>query len=143
MRRIRAYLVEDSALLRQNLTETLEELAAVTVIGAAEDESTALAWLGDDQNRCDLLIIDIFLKSGSGLGVLQAARDFGTARTLIVLSNFATADIRQGCARLGADKVFDKSNEIDELIGFCAGIAAGASAGPGWSPTRPGSAPNR
>jgi len=37
-----------------------------------------------------------------------------------VLSNYATADIRRKCLELGADRVFDKSNEIDALIEYCA-----------------------
>jgi hypothetical protein len=37
-----------------------------------------------------------------------------------VLSNYATPDIRRRCAALGADRVFDKSGELDELIAYCA-----------------------
>ena len=36
--------------------------------------------------------------------------------SLVVLSNYATADMRRKCLDLGADRVFDKSNEIDALI---------------------------
>ena len=38
---------------------------------------------------------------------------------MVVLTNYATADIRQRCAVLGADAVFDKSNELDLLFDFC------------------------
>ena len=38
---------------------------------------------------------------------------------VVVLSNYATADIRQRCAQLGVDAVFDKSNEIDALVDYC------------------------
>jgi len=37
----------------------------------------------------------------------------------VVLSNYATADVRQRCAALGVDAVFDKSNEIDALVDYC------------------------
>jgi hypothetical protein len=37
----------------------------------------------------------------------------------VVLSNYATADIRQRCTQLGVDAVFDKSNEIDALVDYC------------------------
>ena len=36
----------------------------------------------------------------------------------VVLSNHATPEIRAKCVELGADKVFDKSNEIDEMFGY-------------------------
>ena len=125
MAHLRTYIVEDSPVIRENLIATLEEMVPVEVIGTADDESSAAQWLAKADNACDLVIIDIFLKSGSGLGVLQAARKTTDARKLVVLSNYATPDMRRKCLQLGADKVFDKSNEIDGLISYCARLAAG------------------
>lgn len=125
MAHLRTFIVEDSPVIRENLIATLEEMVPVEVIGTAEDESTATQWLGKSDNACDLVIIDIFLKSGSGLGVLQTARQAQAQRKLVVLSNYATPDMRRKCLQLGADKVFDKSNEIDGLISYCARLASG------------------
>jgi len=125
MANLRTYIVEDSPVIRENLIATLEEMAPLEVVGTAEDESTAKRWLGRPDNACDLVIIDIFLKRGSGLGVLQAVRGATTARKLVVLSNYATPDMRRKCLELGADKVFDKSNEIDGLINYCTRLAEG------------------
>ena len=36
-----------------------------------------------------------------------------------MLTNCATAEMRKKCLALGADCVFDKSNELDELIQYC------------------------
>jgi DNA-binding NarL/FixJ family response regulator len=47
-------------------------MAPIDVVGTAEDEVSAVSWLAASQNRCDLVVVDIFLKSGSGLGVLKA-----------------------------------------------------------------------
>ena len=44
---------------------------------------------------------------------------------MVVLSNYATPDVRRKCLELGADRVFDKSNEIDALIAYCGALAAG------------------
>jgi len=44
---------------------------------------------------------------------------------MVVLSNYATPDMRRKCLELGADRVFDKSNEIDALIQYCGRLAAG------------------
>ena len=122
---LRAFIVEDSPVIRENLIAALEELAPVQVVGTAEDEPTALSWLGTAEHRCDLVIIDIFLKRGSGLGVLRAATDLHKPMSLIVLSNYATPDMRRKCLDLGASRVFDKSNEIDALILYCARLADG------------------
>ncbi|PXW99426.1 response regulator receiver domain-containing protein [Sphaerotilus hippei] len=90
------------------------------VVGFAEDEGAALQWLRTPGLRCDLLIIDIFLKTGTGLEVLRQARSLQPGAQLVVLSNYATADMRRRCLQLGADRVFDKSAELEELLAYCA-----------------------
>ena len=125
MTNLRTYIVEDSPVIRENLVATLEELVPLQVVGFAEDEATAVQWLREPGNECQLGIVDIFLKKGSGLGVLQALRGTRNKLKLVVLSNYATPDMRRKCIELGADKVFDKSNEIDALIRYCERLAAG------------------
>ena len=125
MQPLKTYIIEDSPVIRDNLIATLEELVPVKVVGTAQDEASALAWLGQADHPCDLVIIDIFLKGGSGLGVLRRATGLQGDAKLIVLSNYATPDMRRKCLELGADRVFDKSNEIDGLIRYCGRLAAG------------------
>ncbi len=116
--RLKTYLVEDNATIRENLIATLEELVDIDVVGTSDSENEAKAWLLANPDQWDLAILDLFLKQGSGLGVLAACRDRMPSQKIVVLSNYATADIRQRCAHLGADAVFDKSNEIDALVEF-------------------------
>ena len=117
--RLKTYIVEDNPTIRENLIGTLEELAHVVAVGSAETENDGKAWLNDKQQEWDLAIVDLFLKQGSGLGVLAACRGRTSKQKVVVLSNYATEDIRQRCAQLGVDAVFDKSNEIDALINYC------------------------
>ncbi|HSW05690.1 response regulator transcription factor [Aquabacterium sp.] len=125
MLRLKTYLVEDSPVIRESLIATLEELGPVDVVGTAEDESTAVQWLAKPDHPVDLVIVDIFLKHGSGLGVLRAAHGPLYHHALVVLSNYATEEMRRKCLELGADRVFDKSNDIDALIHYCGRLAAG------------------
>ena len=127
MTQLRAFIVEDSPVIRENLVAALEEMAPIEVVGTAEDEASAIEWLSNHDNKCDLVVVDIFLKSGSGLGVLRAAAAPGRPLKLVVLSNYATPDMRRKCLELGADRVFDKSNEIDALILYCCRLADGGS----------------
>jgi DNA-binding NarL/FixJ family response regulator len=122
---LRAYVVEDSPVIRENLIATLEEMAPVVVVGAADNEGAAIAWLQSGDNRCQLVIVDIFLKGGSGLGVLRSLTDRDDGRKVVVLSNYATPDMRRRCLELGADRVFDKSGDIDALLAYCGEIAPG------------------
>lgn len=124
---LRTYIVEDNATIRDNLVDTLKELADVDTLGFAETEAEGSDWLAHPQQPWDLAIVDLFLKQGSGLGVLTSCRQRNSAQRVVVLSNYATAEMRQRCLSLGADAVFDKSNEIDALIDYC--IAQGERLG--------------
>jgi DNA-binding NarL/FixJ family response regulator len=124
MSHLKTYIVEDSLVIRENLIATLEELAPIKVIGVAEDESNAVQWLQQPGVAVDLVIIDIFLKTGSGLGVIQAGAELAQAPKLVVLTNYATQDMRRKCFQLGADEVFDKSHDIDGLIQYCRQLSA-------------------
>jgi DNA-binding NarL/FixJ family response regulator len=123
MNKLNAYLVEDSALITENLIATLDELADVCVVGNSASEAQAKEWLGNDANNWQLAIVDIFLREGSGLGVLAACRLRPAERKMVVISNYATPEMRQHCLILGADAVFDKSTEIDALVDYCRALA--------------------
>ena len=114
----RAFIVEDSSTIRENLADTLQELAGMQPVGNAETEHEAKRWLA--ANPWDLAIIDLFLREGSGLNVLEAFRQRRRSQKIVVLSNHSSRDVRWRCAQLGADAVFDKSTELEALIEYCA-----------------------
>ena len=117
--KLRTYIVEDNATIRKNLIGTLEELASIQAVGIAETEDEGKSWLSTHPEQWDLATVDLFLRQGSGLGVLAACRSRLPGQKMVVLSNYATPDVRMRCAQLGVDAVFDKSNEIDALVDYC------------------------
>ena len=117
--KLKTYIVEDNATIRENLIATLEELACVESVGIAETEDDGKSWLTENTTEWDLAIVDLFLRQGSGLGVLAACRARHPHQRMVVLSNYATPDVRMRCAQLGVDAVFDKSNEIEALVDYC------------------------
>jgi DNA-binding NarL/FixJ family response regulator len=127
MDKVRTFIVEDSSVVAENLIAALEENAPIDVVGVAEDESSAVDWLTAADHACDLVIVDIFLKTGTGLGVLKGTVGLGSQTKRVVLSNHATPEIRVKCLELGADEVFDKSNQLDEMLSYCNRLAAGVA----------------
>ncbi|MES2399909.1 MAG: response regulator [Pseudomonadota bacterium] len=121
------YIVEDSATIRENLISTLEEIAPVKVVGFAETEKEASLWLSMNNGNWQLAIVDLFLKEGSGLGVLKGCQSRNAYQKVVVLTNYATDDIRRRCSELGSDAVFDKSNELDQLLEYCSSVTAANS----------------
>jgi DNA-binding NarL/FixJ family response regulator len=128
---VKTFIVEDSPVILDSLVSALEELTQVQVVGTAADEKAAVGWMQNAGDEVDLLIIDIFLKGGSGLGVLRAVNEMGSSAKRVVLTNYATAEMRKRCAELGASRVFDKSGELDSLITYCARVADGSATAPG------------
>jgi len=117
--KIRAYLIEDNPVIRENLLATLSELAHIEPIGCAETEAEAASWLRAHDGHWDLAIVDLFLREGNGLNVLSALSDRESHQKMVVFSNHATKEVRRRCEQLGADAVFDKSTEIDALLDYC------------------------
>jgi len=121
---LRTFIVEDSPVILDNLISVLEAMSPVRVVGHAADEWTALDRIADHQDELDLVIVDIFLRTGSGLGVLRGALQANVPAPRVVLSNCATVDMRAQCMALGATRVFDKSNDLADLLAFCSRLAA-------------------
>jgi len=116
---VTAFLVEDNAVIRNNLIPTLAELGGVTVVAFAEGQSEALHWLGSHEAQWQLVIVDLFLKEGSGLGVITGCKARKPDSPVVVLTNYATADMQRRCLELGADAFFDKSSQLDEFFEYC------------------------
>lgn len=132
----RAYIVEDSSTIRDNLIETLEELARFEPVGTTASEHEAKRWLA--ANPWDLAIIDLFLREGSGMNVLEACRLRQPGQKVVVLSNHSSRDVRWRCQQLGADAVFDKSTELEALVDYCAKLRdEAAAAAPLTAPATP------
>ncbi|MDB5869605.1 MAG: response regulator [Polaromonas sp.] len=119
MKKLITYLVEDNVIVLDNLIETLREIADVKVMAHSATQAEAIRWLDLHNGNWHLAIVDLFLKQGSGLGVLAGCRHRRPYQKIVVLSNYATDEIRVRATALGADAVFDKSTELDGLIDFC------------------------
>jgi len=115
VRPLRVFIVEDSEVIRERLTESISALSNVVVVGHAHTEAHAITAVG--HTPCDVLVLDLQLRSGHGFNVLKALRrkPYGSRLIVIVLTNFTTAQYRDRCMEIGADYFFDKSHEYDRV----------------------------
>ncbi|MEO8015862.1 response regulator [Polaromonas sp.] len=118
MQTLIAYLVEDNPTVRTNLIETLGEIAQLEITAHSATQHEASQWLVR-HSQWHLAIVDLFLREGSGLGVLVACRQRAPFQKVVILTNYATPEIRKRSVALGADAVFDKSTELDSLMDYC------------------------
>lgn len=98
----------------------MAELADIEVLAVAETADDALKLLKEQDAVWKLAVVDLFLKQGNGLTILRACKKRRPDQRVIMLTNFATADIRNLCVECGADAIFDKSTELDAFLEFCA-----------------------
>jgi CheY-like chemotaxis protein len=113
------FLVEDNPTIRENLIPALEDLGGAEIVAIAETEKEAKDWLSSHTGGWDLAVVDMFLREGSGMGVVAVCRNRRTHQRVAVLTNYATDTIRQRCLTAGADAVFDKSTQLEEFFDYC------------------------
>ena len=116
---LRIFLVEDNLTICISLMDMLTDLADARLMGIADTPSDAIQWLSDHPDGWDVAIVDLFLKRGSGLSVVSACAGRPSRQRVVVLSNYATPEVRMHALHLGVDRVFDKSHDVEELIDYC------------------------
>ena len=117
-------LVEDSSTIRESLIPAMAEFANVEVIEAVDTAADGIRALREHSGRWRLAVIDIFLKQGNGLEVLRSVKRRDSRQHVVVLTNYATPDIRERAIAAGANAVFDKSTELEQFLELCATYAA-------------------
>jgi CheY-like chemotaxis protein len=106
-------VIDDSTVVRSRLVRLLEELGGVDV-EEAEDAADGLASVG--RRRPDAVILDIRLRSGSGLDVLLELKRAPSPPLVIMLTNHPTEHHRRWCEQHGADFFFDKTSEFEKVL---------------------------
>jgi DNA-binding NarL/FixJ family response regulator len=111
---LRVLLIEDSPLIRERLAESLATPGQVEIVGQADSEQAAIGLLA--AAPWDVMVLDLQLRHGTGLGVLRALTSRRPANAkVIVLTNYAFPQYRAKSLALGADFFFDKAREYHRV----------------------------
>ena len=110
---IKAFIADDSLVVRERLVTMLDELAGIEIVGQAETVAEAISTIGKLQPN--VVILDIRMPDGSGIDVLQTIKQDEPAPVVIVLTNYPYPAYRQKCLQAGADFFLDKSTEFDQI----------------------------
>lgn len=113
------FLVEDDSRLRDSIGEAINSICDAEVVGIAETEAQAVEWLNAHHGAWRLAVLDLFLKTGTGFGVLEQLAPQSAREQVIVLTNSATQENRNRCLELGALAVYDKTAEFEEFLDHC------------------------
>ena len=113
---LRVLLIEDSPLIRRSLVEAIDASGTLQVAAWADCAEDAIALLSDE--AFDAVIVDLQLKRGSGVPVLEYLQREGLIDTTFaaVLTNHALPAYRSRCEQYGVRHFYDKSFEFDGVI---------------------------
>jgi len=126
---LRIFLVEDSAAMRAHLASILVADAGVKVVGMAETEKQAINWLDAHADGWDVVLVDLFLREGTGAGVIEHCHHRPPSQKVFVMTNHARDDaLLQHCQQLNADAVYHKATGLDMLVADCLALARPANA---------------
>ena len=112
-RPLNVFLVEDEEFIRARVIEKIAA-SGVKIVDYADSAAAAIVKLRE--LPCDVIILDLELKQGTGFQVLRELRGNGNSKPwIIVFTNFIDAHFRKQTMALGADFFVDKAQGPDRL----------------------------
>lgn len=111
---LRVVLVDDSAPLRRRVAALLEEIPGVRVVGEAETPPEAVQVI--QATSPDVIVLDLRLREGVGLDVLQQVRLLGSRARILVFTNHPAEVFREVYVAAGAEAFLDKSRDSEQLV---------------------------
>jgi DNA-binding NarL/FixJ family response regulator len=112
-KKIRVFIADDSVTVRDRLTSLLGDMPAVELVGTAADAAAAISAI--QQLKPDVVILDIRMPAGSGIGVLRSLQQTTEKPKFIMLTNYPFLQYRKTCLEAGASYFFDKSSEFEKI----------------------------
>jgi DNA-binding NarL/FixJ family response regulator len=120
---MRIFLVEDNPVAQAHVMEALGTIQGLEFVHVARTSEEARRWLVENEAGWDVAVVDLFLASGHGFEVLRHCRNRQAQQRAVVLSNYTRDPVREHARIAGADAVFDKSFELEQLVTWCERLA--------------------
>ena len=111
---LRVLIADSSKLTAERFRAVLSEIANVTVVGQYVSGQKTLSSL--KELRPDLVLLDQSILDGGGINVLRGIKKHRAGILVMMLLNFDSIQYRDKLRQSGADFVFFKSTELQEII---------------------------
>ena len=113
-KRARIVIVDDHPAVREALVSRIERQPDLEVCGEAADMGEALSLVADLQP--DLVVIDISLKTGSGIELIKRIKDRDESVPMLVWSMHCEALYAERALRAGALGYINKDQATDKIV---------------------------
>jgi DNA-binding NarL/FixJ family response regulator len=120
---IKVILCDDHALIRRGIRDTLSDSNDIEVVGEAGDYGELRTLMRSQP--CDVLVLDINLPGRSGLDVLHALKDEGSAVKVLVVSMYPEDQYAIRALRAGAYGYVNKTGDPALIVQAVRTVAQG------------------
>lgn len=107
-------IVDDSKNIRTVLKKFCLKIDGISEIFEASDVVDGLESI--KKNKPNILILDLMLKTGTGLDVLKSIQYFDNKPYTILYSNFLDDEYKKAAMSYGVTDYFDKSDDFQKLL---------------------------
>src|ERR1700754_1050370 len=117
---IKVLLIDDSELIGTKVLTVLSSIPSLELLGQAKTIKDGLQACKEE--KPDIVILDIHLPDGSGIGLLKELKIRFPHIRVIMLTNSADSFYRRRCEELDADHFLDKTKDfirIPQLLTGC------------------------
>lgn len=125
MRRLRIFLADDHALLRDGLRALIERQPSMEVVGEAGDGREAVARI--DELRPDVVVMDIAMPGLNGLEATRQIRKLLPRTKILVLSQYDDREYVYELVQAGASGYILKGSPAGNFLAAIAAVARGES----------------
>lgn len=119
----RILLVDDHAIVRKGLKETLEEELGAVSFGEADSAPRVLEKLGEAE--WDLVVLDINMEGRNGLDLLTEIQSVRPKLPVLILSMYPVAEFAVRALKQGAAGYLNKQSAPEELLNAVQTLLAG------------------
>jgi signal transduction histidine kinase/ActR/RegA family two-component response regulator len=106
----RMLLVEDDDAIRETLLMCLEEVGEVEAVGEIKEAMRKLK-----RKKFDLLVVDLSLADGSGLDLIERAREKDPSIAILVVTGWGKGIPEDKCREMGILRIFIKPFPLKDL----------------------------
>ena len=120
---IKVVLCDDHAVVRRGIRDTISEAVDIQVVGEAGDYGELRTLMRGAS--CDVLVLDINLPGRSGLDVLHALKDEGSAVKVLIVSMYPEEQYAIRALRAGAFGYVNKGGDPQVIVQAVRTVAQG------------------
>lgn len=106
-------LIDDEPHIRKFMTLLLRQIGTPTVIEASNGQEGIEKY---QQERPDLVLLDVNMPVLDGIGTLKALREIDPEAVVIMLTSLASRQMIEQAADLGASNYIRKDNTREEIL---------------------------